>query len=372
MKKKILAIVDQEMGYIRQMGAYFGQKGFSSFQVMTFSNLDAFLEYCGVQQAGVNVSDEVNNNSFNSGTKKITILLMGEKTFGELKKRKAPAQYFGEPKPITLPVEKMMILQEEGLLLPEQMQMNGKQLESIYKYQSMDSISREVMERFAKDESCKGVMTGGRKKTRIIGFYTPGGDVWNSAAAVAIGQILAEKEKVFYLNFQRYSSLGEWFGEMEKPDGDLSDLIYFLRNQREKLMFKLEGMEKKLNGMEYIHPIPFAEDLEQIPKKEWLDFLHDLCYASEFDTLILDLGDGMDGIIELINECDVLYTIVRENIISKMKQDKFREWCQRKEEEDLLEIIQVINISDTEKIPDKASLLLQHPIVDSLKRMVRE
>lgn len=97
----------------------------------------------------------------------------------------------------------------------------------IDKYQSVEAVVRKVLELAAQ----KGLLppaarVGNRQEMKLIGIYSPVGRCLQTTFSFTLGQLLARKHRVLYLNFECFSGLGKML--RQEFQADLSDLIYFL------------------------------------------------------------------------------------------------------------------------------------------------
>ena len=65
----------------------------------------------------------------------------------------------------------------------------------------------------------------GRGLAKVLGVYSPVGRCLKTSFALTIGKLLAQEERVLYLNLEEFSGLSVLMKEEYKSD--LSDLLYF-------------------------------------------------------------------------------------------------------------------------------------------------
>ena len=188
----------------------------------------------------------------------------------------------------------------------------------IRKYQSGEKIRQEIMEKFAPRTG--GAFGGkGDKKTKLYGVFSPLCSA-KSSFSLLLGQLMAKKSSVLYLNFEPFSGLS---GLMSgSGDKDLTDLVYYMQGGKERLVYKLESMVGNVNGLDYISPAFSFVDLGQVREESWLMLIETLKELGTYDNVILDLSEMVHGLLNVLRQCDYIYTISdREGMaLSRMKQ----------------------------------------------------
>ena len=82
----------------------------------------------------------------------------------------------------------------------------------------------------------------------------------------------------------------------------------------------MAAMVLQEDGLEYLMPIPLSVDLKELPAKEWQDFLSWLETESQYENVVLDIGEGVQGIFEILEKSDCIYmpTLQDEDSMQKM------------------------------------------------------
>ena len=205
----------------------------------------------------------------------------------------------------------------------------------IEKYQSVETILRKVLEIAADYELLPPAVRGGGNAVKVIGVYSPVGRCLQTTFSFTLGQLLARKHKVLYLNFECFSGLGKML--RQEFQADLSDLIYFLHNGDGRFPYRLEGMTQKVNGLDYIPPAFSCLDLQRVEKEEWLALLDELGQSGLYEYVILDLSEVISGLFDILKLCFRVYTIVREDGFAAAKQAHYEELLTCLNHEDILE-----------------------------------
>lgn len=281
MDKRILAIFDGEEDYAYRLMDFISEKEKIPFEIHVFTKQDKFYSYAEVEE--------------------IECLLISENAY--------------QPKIETLKIPHIIILSENGGNL-------NRALCHINKYQSCDNVLKEVMAYYAGQTKVPaGIMRTGSRKLQIIGIYTPVTRCLQTTFTFTLGQILARQHKTLYLNFEAYSGLSGMLGR--KFPGSIADLAYYFSCDRDKFFYRLESMVESVGGLDFVPPAEIYRSLFDIRGSQWIDLFAEIEKVSEYEYLLLDLSDCMMDLWEVLKNCDVVYTIVRDEPISQAKIEQY-------------------------------------------------
>ena len=120
------------------------------------------------------------------------------------------------------------VLQGKCVILLSEGNLPGKftSYPTVYKYQSVETILREIMYYYSEQDNRELYPAGVRKDNRVIGVYSPADANAKTQFALTLGQIVGETQHVLYLNMEECSGLTGLLGEHH---WNMADLIYFLR-----------------------------------------------------------------------------------------------------------------------------------------------
>lgn len=290
--KKILALCDGERDYVYHLADYLERKDTFPFAVYSFTDT-------------VQLKKFMDNNE-------VELLLVGENVYEEDMEE--------------LSKRHMVVLNESGNEV-------GSQVQNINKYQASEHIIKAVMDSYTggNDRLPKRLATGNRMK--MIGCYTPVGRSLQTTFALSMGQILAKKHKTLYLNFESYSGFG-YLLEQEYTV-DITDALYYFNCEREKLAYKLEGIVQPLNGMDYIPPAMSYQELAGIGGEQWIQLFQEIEKISEYEYLILDLSEHVQGLFDILRECRCVFTIQKEDEMAEAKMRQYETLLQSMEYGDI-------------------------------------
>lgn len=279
--RHIFAVCDVEVEYAYNFMEYLNRKKGLPFEVQAFTGPEVLCEFAANQQ--------------------IEILLISDKAVTDEVRK--------------LDVGKLIIL-SEGVHNPEL-----DQYPSVYKYQASDEIIREVMDCYGAEKAALSGEAIFKKDAAIIGVYSPVGRTQKTSFAVTLGEILAKDRAVLYLNMENYSGFEELLGE--DYERNLSDLLYYARQENTNLVHKLQGMVRSIQNLDYVPPAVGPMDIQEASIREWTELLKQIVQNSTYETVILDLGDGVCDLFKILDICTQIYVPVRSDAFSTAKIHQF-------------------------------------------------
>ncbi len=295
MSEKNLMICDREILFAEKLGENISARSEYALKVYTCTNVGNVLKF--------------------QARKKIHILIIDEKfVFDERRK---------------IDTEQVFVLTREHC---RDLQKDEKE---IYKYQSADKILAEIFSAYYEKTNENILKSRRKEKHRLIAVYSPIHRIGKTTFALTLGKELAAKEKTLYLNFEEYADIGERF---EQADGrNFGDLMYFMRQESGNLALRLSTMIQKMEDLDYVSPIPGCVDLKEISAEDWQIFLQKLLKESMYETILLDLSESVQGLLEILRMCDRIYMPVLEDTVSSNKIGRYEENIKQLQFSDILE-----------------------------------
>lgn len=329
MDKKILAICDGEEKYLHRLTEYLENKEILPFKIYAFTSVEELKKI--------------------SQRKEIEILLIAENA------------YTSEVKELS--VSQIILLNESGEEI-------GGGIKNINKYQSSEAILREVVEGY--EGEVKGVSrkfrTGSRMK--IIGNYTPIRRCLQTTFALSMGQMLAKKHKVLYLNFESYSGFS--FLLNREFNVDITDVLYYFNCEKEKLVYRFAGMVQSMNGMDFIPPVVSYRDLSMVEGEQWLHLLQEIEEISDYEYVILDLSEQMQGLFDILRHCFKIYTIAREDGLAVAKIKQYEAMLRMTDYEDIAVKTRKWNLPVFHRLPQGLEQLTHGELGAYVKNIIEE
>ena len=332
MKKKILAVCDHEAEYTRRFCEYVSRKKDYPFEAAAFTSAEKLRQFC---------QDE-----------EVELLLISENAY-ELSLKE-------------------IVKGDVIVLSEEEREEEGRN--SIYKYQPCENILREVMCYCAEGEyasSSLGLLEyADRGRLHLIGLYTPIHRCMQTTFAITLGEILAKKHKVLYLNFESFSGLERRL--QREFMTDMSDLIYYMTNAKEAFFYKLKGMTQTFQQLDYIPPVFSFMDLARITEQQWISMFREIERLTSYEYLILDLSAHMQGLFEILRMCEKVFTIVREDDMALSKLQQYEKLLERTEYEDVIRKTKRYKLPLIRNVPYNLLELTHCDLADYVRKLIKE
>lgn len=282
MKKNIFAVCDLEVDYARNFMEYLNRKKNIPFEIQAFTTAEGLIAY------GKDSHIEL-------------LLISGKAMCREIRE---------------LDIGKIVIL-SEGVHAPEL-----DEYPSVYKYQSSAQVVREVMACYGEERAMVPAEFPVLKKTtEILGIYSPLGRCLKTSFALTLAQLLAKEKAVLYLNLEEYSGFEGLMGK-EFPH-DLSDLLYYVRQRSQNLIHRMNGIVQTVNNVDFIPPVKMPADIRSTTWEDWEYLLNEIVLHSNYEVVVLDVGNGTEELFQLLDKCRRIYMPVLNDELSAYKLQQF-------------------------------------------------
>lgn len=324
MNMDVLAIYDDEQNYSEKLYEYFCKKQKNDMEVVLFTSFEALMRYCG--------------NSVPS------VLLISE----DYRER---AELHG--------IQNILWLSRSKNCFPG----------SIYKYQSAMGIYNEVF-RFCSENgagtSSKKIREKGSGSFTIYGIYSPIKRAYQSTFAITLGQLLAKKGKCIYLNFESFSG----FDSVMAPGtrADLMDLLYFWQCGGNNFSFRLDSVIDHIGSLDYVPPIQSYLNLQGIGATEWIEFIKAFEEYTDYEYMILDLSENVNGLFDVMKLCSRIFTITDDKSISKAKMSQYEGLLSEYSCNEILDKTSKFSIPIFREIPKEYEMLPYSQLATYIKK----
>lgn len=286
--KKRLAICDYDERYRQSMQNYL-MKRLPEFEVLTFAALREAADYS-------------QNEAF-------AIFLIGESAYEKNLQDIQALQIF--------------ILKEDG-------KKGITEYPYLEKYQSMEMLIRVLLNEYAEHSLMDTPVYQCVRAARVHVFYSPVTPREQTKAALAFGQVLAERNhRVLYLNLQAFSGYRELFSET--CTADITDLLYFAGRQENNFGYRIQGMRQTIGGIDYFAQAEDYMDLLPITQEEWQTLLSRLMESGEYSDIIVDLSEICQGLYCFLQSSDCVYSMCGRTKEEQLAVEQYKRLLEKRQ-----------------------------------------
>lgn len=326
MEHKLLVLCDSEEDYVQHMADFLRKKKETAWEVIAYTRPEELKKFA--QQ------------------EKIEILIISEAVYGD---------FVSE-----LPVKLSVLLNESGIV-------QEKGLVNIDKYQEAEKVRQAVLACYMEKEKVFFPRLGSMKQTRLIGMFSPVRRCLQTTFALTYGQLLAEKHRTLYISFEHYAGLEEW---QECRRQDLSALLYYQQVEGEDFAMHIQTMVQRLGNLEYVAPMVNGENLLYVTMQEWQKLLRSLMECGEYEYIILDLSESMQGLFEILRMCSKIYTIIQEDTRARCKLNQYEQLLSSQEYDDVRSKTAKCRLPVFRKLPEAVEQYSKGELAEYIRGML--
>lgn len=281
MSNGTIAIYDSEAAYALKLAEYFRLKNGLNYSVSVFTDYNSLKNYLSEND--------------------IDILLISEEFY--------------------MYIEELQNVCNLFILTDGNIDASLKQYTSLYKYQPADRLLRDIMSCYALSSSKEKIPVLTSASAKIIGIYSPVKRCGKTIFALSYGCIISMTENSLYINLEEYSGFSFFADNI--PSGDLSDLLYFYRQNPSNVIKKLAALTRIYHNLNYIPPMQFSYDIKNMEGQDLINFIHTISETGQYQNIILDISDSLKDVPALLSICDKIFMPSTKDDISQLKIDEF-------------------------------------------------
>lgn len=240
----------------------------------------------------------------------------------------------------------------------------------IDRYQAAEVIKRKILEGLAADD---GLMGTGQKKHRnrkVIGVYSPIHRSLQTTFTLTLGQMLSHHGRTLYINFENFSGFSGWMAHEFQTD--IVDLFYFLDCDRKQLANRIPIAIHRLGGLDILPPASSYFDTYDRSGEKWIELFEAIESVTDYDYLLLDLSDAMQGLLQVLGYCDRIYTMVRDDLLSNAKMEQYEQWMVEHSYAEIIGKSLRFKLPRFDTLPDNPLLLTKSELAGYVRSIISE
>ncbi len=313
MESGILALADRDKDYLEKFNNFLSSRYGGIFECHSFTDTDHLMEY-GLKND-------------------ITVLLIEEGLYDDSLKR--------------IKARNIYILDEDDC---DDIK-GGDGVLRISRFKSADSIIKEVLSKIQILES-EDIRTGVCDRYRLFTVYSPVGRCLKTTLAVTISQLLSDRGRTLYINTEVFSGFNQIF--MSHYEGDLSDILFYLKDHTSNFSFKLQSMVMSSEGYDYIPPGVMPEDIGLTESCLWEELFSSAAKCG-YEFIVLDMGSFINGMLDILKKSERIFMPVRTDTVSRAKLNQFEALLHISGNEEILPLIERLSLPYFEGLPSIAA-----------------
>lgn len=204
----------------------------------------------------------------------------------------------------------------------------------IYKYQSAQDIGKEIVSWYAAQTKQQTLFVR-QNRLRIIGVYSLDKKREKNLLAWETAKYLRKAGKTLYLNLEPYSGMEEYIGKFNGEN--LSDYLFFLRQNHRNTGFCLQGMTEQLAGVDFVPPAKAWEDIRDIYTENWSRLIQVVEMETEYCGLVFDISEAACDFMFWLSVCEKIFMPVGEDIYSQMRRKEMQTFLEKRLDKELLD-----------------------------------
>lgn len=326
--EKVMALCDTEEEYAQLMTEYLKKQKNLPWVLHTYTNVEELLK----EEKG-----------------EISMLVVAESAYCEEMQLLAP--------------ERFVVLNESGV-------MRWEKLFYVDKYQEAEEVLKYLLCVYMEVADVQLPRMSRGCKTVFIGNYTPVRRCMQTSFALTMSQLLAQEHRTLYLNFEHYAGTAELLPDMQTLD--LADLLYFLNAEKDKFRLRMRTILKHKGNLDYVPPMKSGQNLLTVTQVEWLGLLQKIEELGEYEYVILDLSESMQGLFEILRMCKKVYTLTAEDRIAKSKLLQYEQILSLYEYGDVLEKTMQLELPHIRRLPEELEQLTKSDLADLVRKLIEE
>lgn len=188
-------------------------------------------------------------------------------------------------------------MQEYGcgkiLLTEEKGAENKNGCRTVYKYQKMEEIYRNIVDEYALRKEKEGIIFKRKGNAAMISVVSAGGGTGKTTVCLAMAKLLCSRKKeVLYVPLEQFSNMNYRYPGNETQS--LSNLFYAAKERKTTLSLLIKNMiSRGMDGMLFLRPLDSPAEMEQMTAEDWDFFLNALADVENIDYILLDHVPGV-------------------------------------------------------------------------------
>lgn len=329
MSGKILALCDTEEEYAQHLTEFLEGHKEMPWEIHTYTEVAGLVEFAARES--------------------VELLVVAENAYTEDVRR--------------LRAARTILLNESGVK-------RWNAVRNVNKYQQAENVYREIVDVYMDVAGIQLPRLAVEKDVKFIGMYSPVRRCLQTSFALTLGQMLALKHRTLYLNFEHYAGITDLLPDLQTRD--LADLVFFLTSDKDKFLLRMQTMLQKKGELDYIPPVKAGQNLLTITPGEWINLLQRIVELGEYEYVILDLSENIQGLFDLLRMCFRVFTLTKDDAVASGKINQYEQVLALYEYGDVLDKTHKCSLPLFHRLPDQIEQLTRGELADYVRGVIGE
>lgn len=264
---------------------------------------------------------------------------------------------------VSLNPGRLVVLNESGILRWENMLY-------VDKYQPAEEVLRFLLRIYAEIADSNWPRLSKNQNVVFWGLYSPVHRNLQTSFALTMARLLAEKHTTLYINFEYCAGIGELLPDMQTMD--LADLLYFLNSEKDKFKIRMQSICRKIGSLDYVPPMKSGQNLLTIRPSEWLELFRKIEELGEYEYIILDLSESVQGLHEILKMCKRIFTLRADDRVARSKILQFEQLLSMESCEDITEKTRNLTPPHIRRMPEGMEQLTRGELAAWVNKILEE
>ncbi|MBQ9334023.1 MAG: hypothetical protein IJS12_06770 [Lachnospiraceae bacterium] len=329
MNEKTIAVCDLDPNYALNLSGALDQALYGHFNISTFTSSSALCEYLAAHDVDTAIISESAYDSDLLQALPVTLILLRENPD---------------------------FVEERAIL--------------INRFQSREELMESVLKVLPENVHNSSEMRLRTSRWKVIGIYSPIRRCLQTSFSLALGQMLGAEHKTLYMNFENYSGFSGWFNMEFK--NNITDLLYYFDCEREKLTLRISLLVHRIGDLDILPPAGSCYETYDRNGQRWVELMKEMEKATDYEYLILDLTDSMSGVLEVLEYCDRIYTLVRDDAVSSAKLTQYEQWMVEHSRADIVGKTLKFKLPEMTDIPTRPDMLTHSELAGYVRAVIND
>jgi hypothetical protein len=182
--------------------------------------------------------------------------------------------------------------------------------------------------------------------------------------------MLAAEHRTLYLNFEHYAGLMTLLPDSSSRD--LADLLYFLSADKEKFMLRMQTIVRQNGDLYYVPAMKSGQNLLSVTEGEWRNLFKRIEESGEYEYVILDLTESMQGLLGIMRSCSVIFTMTADDKTAADKMTQYEQVLALYEYPDVLEKTRKCNVPRIRRIPEEPEQYTKGELAEYVRKQMED